>query len=89
MQRHGILPQKWTLSWASLVRALGSAETRSSPQHVANRISVHRLRRLTQPVERRAAAVVELIGVGAVFEQDLDRLHKSGLHYVVQRVAPW
>ena len=66
------------------VRALGSAKARSSPQ-VANRISVHGLRRSTQPVERSAAAVVERIRVGAVFEQDLDRLRKSGLHYVVQR----
>jgi hypothetical protein len=40
---------------------------------------------LTQPVERRATAVIERIRVGAVFEQDLDRLRKCGLHCVVQR----
>ena len=57
-------------------------------QCVTNGCPVHRFRRLLQPVEWRAASIVESLPVGAVFEQDLDCLDEPSLHDVMQRCRP-
>ena len=63
----------------------GSVLTRSHFQRVTNGRSVHEFGCLFQPVQWRAAAVIESFPVGAAFQQDLDRLNEPGFHDLVQR----
>jgi hypothetical protein len=55
---------------------------------VTNRIPVDRLCGLTEPVKGRPASVVERLYIGALVDQNTDRLHKSRLDHIVQRGGP-